>query len=308
MIEIESMVITMIDYRLLTFMDLHETMNYTKTASNLHITQPAVTQHIKYLERKYQVSLFHYERKHLELTKEGEYLYQHALTLLANAEKLLEDIQHVSDETERIRMGATMTIGEYLVPQFLIALYDKNPSLDLQLTLENTELLLEEVREGNVDFALIEGLFNKEEFHTQLLKKEEMVLILPPHHELLEKKIIHVEDLLKERIFVREPGSGTRDVFVQALAQYNLSLHNFDSCVQINHINMIKKLVEGGLGISFLYQSAIAKELDNGSLVTRKVRGFRLMREFNMVSLKASIYNHQYDQYFQYFKSLIEEV
>lgn len=297
----------MIDYRLLTFMDLHETMNYTKTASNLHITQPAVTQHIKYLERKYRVSLFHYERKHLEITKEGEYLYAHALTLLANADKLLEDILHVSDAKERIRMGATMTIGEYLVPQFLIALYEKNPSLDLALTLENTELLLDEVREGNVDFALIEGLFNKEEFHTQLLKKEEMVLILPAHHELTEKKVLRVEDLLRERIFVREPGSGTRDVFVQALAQYNLSLHNFAHCVQINHINMIKKLVEGGLGISFLYESALKEELANGTLVTRKVRGFRLMREFNMVSLKDSIYNFQYDQYFQYFKALLED-
>lgn len=297
----------MIDYRLLTFMDLHETMNYTKTAQNLNITQPAVTQHIKYLERKYQVKLFHYEKKHLQLSKEGEYLYHHALTLLANADKLLEDIQHVGDEQETIRMGATMTIGEYLVPQFLIALYEKNPALDLQLTLENTELLLDEVRNGNVDFALIEGLFNKEEFHTRLLKKEEMILILPPNHPLLERKIIKIEDLLQERIFVREPGSGTRDVFVQALAQYNLSLHNFAHCVQINHINMIKKMVEGGMGISFLYESAVNEDLANGKLETRKVRGFRLMREFNMVSLKDSIYNAQYDEYFDYFHSLLQE-
>lgn len=296
----------MIDYRLLTFMDLHETMNYTKTAQNLHITQPAVTQHIKYLEHKYQVNLFHYEKKHLYLTKEGEYLYHHALTLLSNAEKLLDDIQHVSDERETIRMGATMTIGEYLVPQFLIALYEKNASLDLHLTLENTELLLDEVRNGNVDFALIEGLFNKEEFHTQLLKKEEMILILPKGHELLDRKIIKVEDLLSERVFVREPGSGTRDVFVQALAQYNLSLHNFAHCVQINHINMIKKLVEGGLGISFLYHSAVKEDLLSDKLETRKVRGFRLMREFNMVSLKDSIYNAQYDQYFEFFHALLQ--
>lgn len=297
----------MIDYRLFTFMDLHETMNYTKTAMNLNITQPAVTQHIKYLEQKYQVKLFHYERKHLSLSVEGEYLYQHALSLLANARKLEHDIRHVQDEKENLRLGATLTIGEYLVPQFLISLYETKPYLDLNMRIENTEVLLDEVRVGSIDFALIEGLFDKEEFHTRLLKKEEMILILPSEHPLLDKKIIRIEDLLEYRILVREPGSGTRDVFIQALNQYNLSLHNFSSYMEINHINTIKKLIEGGLGISFLYRSAVKEELADGRLMTRKVRGFRLMREFNMVSLKDSIYNKQYDQYHAFFQQVLHE-
>ena len=297
----------MIDYRLMTFMDLHETMNYTKTAHNLNITQPAVTQHIKYLERKYGVHLFLYEKKHLQLTKEGEYLYQHALSLLANANKLLSDIRHVSDEKETIRIGATMTIGEYLIPQFLLALYEQKPQLDLQLMLENTETLLDSVRNGILDFVFIEGLFNKEEFHTRLLKKEEMVLILPKDHPLLSYKSIRLEDLLSERIFVREKGSGTRDIFEQELEQRNLSLSNFHSCVQINHINMIKELVEGGLGFSFLYESAVRQELAEHRLETRKVRGFQLMREFSMVSLKDSIYHAQYDHYYEIFKRLLNK-
>lgn len=288
-------------------MDLHETMNYTKTAVNLNITQPAVTQHIKYLEQKYKVRLFHYERKHLSLTLEGEYLYTHALSLLANATKLIQDIIHVHDEMESIRLGATLTIGEYLVPQFLIALFAVKPQLELKMQIENTEILLEKVREGHIDFALIEGLFDKEEFDTRLLKKEEMSLILPPDHPLLQKKVIYVEDLLPYRVLVREPGSGTRDVFVQALNQFNLSLHNFSSYMEINHINSIKKLVEGGLGISFLYQSAIEEELKDGRLVSKKVRGFRLMREFNMVSLQDSIYNKQYDSYHNFFLQVLHK-
>lgn len=295
----------MIDYRLYTFMDLHETMNYTKTAANLQMTQPAVTQHIKYLEHKYHVPLFHYERKHLRLTKEGEYLYTHAQSLIANADKLLHDIQHVSDAKETLKMGATMTIGEYLVPAFLLELYRKNPDLDLQLTLENTDMLLDDVRSGKLDFAFIEGLFNKEEFHTSLLKKEEMLLILPIDHPFLKRKTITIEDLLSERIFVREPHSGTREIFIQELAQANLSLDNFAQCTQISHINMIKEMVQGGMGISFLYESAIREELAQHKLATRKVKDFQLMREFNMVSLKDSIYHDQYDAYFAFFKSLI---
>lgn len=299
--------ICMIDYRLFTFMDLHETMNYTKTAMNLNITQPAVSQHIKYLEQKYHVRLFRYEKKHLMLTSEGEYLYTHALTLLANAYKLAQDIQHVNDEQESIRLGATLTIGEYLVPPFLLALCQKNPQLELKMTIENTEVLLEDVREGNIDFALIEGLFDKEEFETRLVKKEEMILILSKDHPLVDKKVIRIEDLLKNRILVREPGSGTRDVFVQALSQYNLSLHNFSSYMEINHINTIKKLVEGGLGISFLYKSAVLDELKDGRLISKKVRGFHLMREFNMVSLRDSIYNKQYNEYHRYFLEILHQ-
>ncbi len=292
----------MIDYRLMTFMDLHETMNYTKTASNLNITQPAVTQHIKYLERKYNVSLFHYSRKHLELTKEGEYLYRYALNLLSNADQLLQELQHLSDPKETLKMGATLTIGEYLLPSLLIALYDRNEDLDLQLTLENTELLVKDVRDGKLDFALIEGLFNKEEFHTSLLKSEEMVLILPPNHPLVHRKTITIDDLLDERLFVREPGSGTREIFTQALGENNLSLDNFAKCTQISHINMIKEMVQGGTGISFLYESAVRKELADQTLATRKVKGISLMREFNMISPKNSIYHEKIDAYFAFFK------
>lgn len=295
----------MIDYRLFTFMDLHETMNYTRTANNLNITQPAVTQHIKYLEQKYQVHLFHYERKKLSVTPEGEYLYTHALALMANASKLEKDIKHMMDEKETLRFGATLTIGEYLAPRFILELFKSKPELDLCMTIENTEGLLERVRDGNIDFAMIEGLFNKEEFNTRLIKKEEMILIMPANHPLVERKLIRIEDLLPYHVLVREKGSGTRDIFVQALNQFNLSLHNFSSYLEINHINSIKKLVEGGLGISFLYKSAVLAELEEGTLVTRKVRGFHLMREFNMVSLCDSIYNKQYDVYYQFFMQLL---
>ncbi len=295
----------MIDYRLLTFMDLHETMNYTKTAQNLHITQPAVTQHIKYLERKYKVRLFHYERKHLELTKEGEYLYRYARSILSNTEQLLQELQQLSDPKEKIQLGATLTIGEYLLPEMLIALYERNNELDLQLTLENTEMLVKDVRDGKLEFALVEGLFNKEEFHTSLLKKEEMILILPTNHPLVHQKTITIDALLKERLFVRESGCGTREIFIQALEQNNLSLDNFAKCTQISHINMIKEMVQGGTGISFLYESAVRKELEEKRLATRKVKNFSLMREFNMISMKNSIYREQIDSYYSFFKECL---
>lgn len=296
----------MIDYRLLTFMDLHETMNYTKTAQNMNITQPAVTQHIKYLEQRYNVKLFHYERKHLELTPEGEYLYAHSVALLSNATKILEEIRHVGEESVCIKMGATLTIGEYLLPTFMLHLNKTYPQIDFRVKLDNTEGLLEEVRKGNLDFAMIEGIFNKEEFHTKLLKKDEMILILPNNHELLEKKVIKIEDLLNYRILVREVGSGTRDVFVRALQQLNLSLHNFIDCMEINNINTIKKLVEGGYGISFMYKSAVLEELKDSRISTCKVRNFRLMREYNTISLKDSIYNNRVDEYHALFSEVID--
>lgn len=294
----------MIDYRLLTFMDLHETMNYTKTAQNLHITQPAVTQHIQYLERKYHVQLFHYEKKHLECTKEGEYLYQHALSLVSGADKLLQELRYVGDERETIHMGATMAVSENLVPQFLSALYQRNPKLDLHLTLADTEVLLKAVREGNVDFAWVEGIFDKSEFRTHLLKKEEMILVLAKDHPLVQRKIVRLEDLLKEHLFLREEHGKNGDVLTQKLAQHNLTPHNFADCTSINQIAMIKKLVANGLGITFLHESAVQEELVNHTLVTRKVKGFKLMREFNMIAQKHSIYQRQYDAYFKFFKQL----
>ena len=294
----------MIDYRLLTFMDLHETMNYTKTAKNLHITQPAVTQHIQYSERKYHVQLFRYEKKRLACTKEGEYLYRHALSLVSGADKLIRELSHICDECETLRIGATMSIGETILPQFLLALYCQKENLDVELSIGNTEKLIKEVREGSLDFAWIEDRFDKEEFHSHLLKREAMILIMPDAHPLLSRKTLRMEDLLGERLFILEQDGAA--VFEQALTQCNLSLQSFAACTQIPQLSMIKRLVEGGGGIAFLYESAVREELAMHKLATHKVMGFKPIRDFHMIAQKHSIYLRQYDAYFKFFKQSLK--
>lgn len=294
----------MIDYRLLTFMDLHKTMNYTKTARNLHITQPAVTQHIHYLERKYHVQLFHYEKKHLECTKAGEYLYQHALALVSGADKLLQELAHLHDERETIRMGATMSVSESIVAPFLSALYERNPQLDFQFTVGDSQKLIRAVCEGSVDFAWIEGRFDRTQFRSHRLKKETMVLVLPNDHPLLSRKTISIADLLKEHLLVLNQDD---DVLASVLAQHNLSLQNFATCTCIPQLSLIKQLVAHGAGIAFLYEGSVREELAAHKLATRKVKGLALMREFHMIAQKDSLYHRQYDAYFKLFKQTLTQ-
>ena len=104
----------MLDFRLFTFLTLCETMSYTKAADRLHLTQPAVTQHVKYLEREFGAPLFHYASKSLSLTPEGELLRQYAVAVRADSEKLRELIGKKKKRNRKLVFGATLTIGEYL--------------------------------------------------------------------------------------------------------------------------------------------------------------------------------------------------
>ena len=180
----------MIDFRLKTFINLCETKSYTKTAKNLSITQPAVSQHIKLLEEKYNLKLFDYVSKKLVLTQEGiDFLYnvQKLQTMSINIEHHLKDS---SKKNKSLVFGATRTIGEFYLPKYLkdyIKLYPKD---NISMIVNNTKFLLENLNKGNIEFAIIEGHFNKAEYDTYLISKEKLVVVASPLNKLALKKSI----------------------------------------------------------------------------------------------------------------------
>ena len=177
----------MIDFRLKTFIDLCETKSYTKTAKNLSITQPAVSQHIKLLEEKYNLKLFDYMSKKLVLTQEG-------IDFLCNVQKLqtmsINIEHHLKDSSTRHKslvFGATRTIGEFYLPKYLKDYLRLYPKDNLSMVVNNTKFLLENLNKGNIEFAIIEGHFDKAEYETYLVSKEKLVAIASPLNKLTLK-------------------------------------------------------------------------------------------------------------------------
>lgn len=296
----------MLNFRIETFINLCETKNYTQTAKNLCITQPAVTQHIKYLEKKYNLKLFNYAGKILTLTDSGEKFLDHVLKLKAFSLIVEKDLSRGNESCQSLDFGATRTIGEFLMPNVLKEYMTKYPKTNISMIVENTQLLIDALMKGKIEFALVEGHFNRADFETHLISKEEFVMVVSPNNELSKYKTLSLEDLLNERIIVREAGSGSRKIFETVLYENNYSLNNFNHFIEIGNINAIKTLVKNNIGISFMYKRAVEQELISGELVAINIENIKFYREFNLIFLKNSILASKYIEFFNFILSVLK--
>jgi DNA-binding transcriptional LysR family regulator len=230
-------------------------------AERLHLSQPAVTKQIQALEQSLQTKLFTYDGHTLHKTEKCLLLERYAIT----QQYQFEELQLAIAEKERslLRIGATKTIGDYVLIDAIKG-YLQDPSHEMSLVVDNTKHLLQMLDENQLDFAIIEGTFSKTKYDSYLLRMEPFVGICAKDHPLCGKHI-PVEDLLKETIIVREEGSGTRRIFEERLLASGYELNDFSRTVSISSFVAIKALVAAGIGISFVYDSVVAKDENIGT-------------------------------------------
>lgn len=249
-----------------TFLTVCRTLNYTRAAEELHITQPAVSQHIAFLEREYGATLFTYRRKRLELTKAGLMLRDALSTMTHDEAMLRERVSAVASGTAvELRVGMTLTAGEYLAAAPLAGYLAGRPDIRATVRSGGTQHLLDLLDRGEIDCAFVEGLFDRSAYAWDVFRTERLVCVCAAGHQFARKPRT-VEDLLGERLVTREPGSGTRAVLSNALAARNLSIEGFADTIIAESIGVIKVLVAHDLGISFLYEAAVQREVQEGSL------------------------------------------
>jgi len=275
----------MLDNRLYTFLTLCETGNYTRTAEKLNMTQPAVTQHIQFLEDYYQVTLIAGKGKDFSLTKEGKALQEYAKTLKANSERILPLLHRIKNRAKPLNFGATLTIGEYMIPPVLYRIFKEDPETDITMVVENTDILQKMLWEGKIDFALLEGNFDRNQYESKLISDEEFIGVCSPQNETASKAT-DLEDLLDQNLILREPGSGTRDILEQALYNRNLSIKDFKRKIEIGNMNAIKELCHQNIGITFMYREAVKKELYQGYLKEIPLQNFKISHPFSFVYLR----------------------
>ena len=272
----------MLDYRIETFLTLYEQMNYRKTAELLNMTQPGVTQHIHHLEEFYGVKLFSYTGRQLTRTRQAELLKRHFDSVRAEEAALRDGF--VQTHGVHLRLGATKTIGEFvIVPAVREFLRQKGHGLDL--TVDNTENLLALLSRGELDFAVIEGVFDKEKHPHHLFKRERFVGICGKNHRFAYKTVA-LESVFQEDLIVREKGSGTRMLLQQAVADRGYSLERFCRCSSVSNFSVICELVAKNGAITFAYEP-IAHCRDD--LATFDVEDMQIRGEFNFVYANTEV-------------------
>lgn len=285
----------MIDSRIETFLTLCRVMNYRKTAEELNMTQPAVTQHIHYLENAYGCKLFIYDRKNLKMTEAAEKFKRYAENVLYQEKKLRMQLQ--APAGCHLSIGATKTIGEYVIGEHVSG-FLKDASNRISVNVDNTEHLLRLLSDGEIDFALIEGFFDRKKFASRLYRREPFVGLCGREHRFAGR-IVSLEEIWDENIILREEGSGTRNIAAQMLAGSSHTFSEFRRITTISNFGLMTQLLERGEGITFAYRAIRAC---NPGLAEFAVHGWDALHEFNYVYLDTP-FSRQAVEYFDSFRA-----
>lgn len=290
----------MLDFRVETFLEVCKDLNFTHAAQRLNMTQPAVSQHIRWLEEAYGVPLFTCKGKKMQLTPAGEMLKNSAATMHHDILALKEKMKK-SSRNQLIKMGLTLTIAEFEIPGIAAAYLNYYPSASLHLSVANTEELLQELEDGKIDFALIEGNFPRNIYHHELYTHERYIAVCSSKDSLAEGTY-SLDDLLSHRLITREAGSGSRNILEHYLQMKGVQVESFDSLVETGSIGLIKQLVEQGCGISFLYRTAVKKELAEGTLCEIQMEDLDIVHDFTFIWRENSIFNNHYLEIYEKLK------
>jgi LysR family transcriptional regulator, transcriptional activator of the cysJI operon len=247
-----------------TFVTLVEVKNFTKTAELLLMSQPSVSLHIKNLEKEFQTQLFLRSPKYLKITPTGEILYDRSKKILTIYEQTKQDIlEHHNFIKGELKIGASFTIGEYILPSLLMDLQKDYPELELQVIIGNTEEIVQSVRLFQVDIGLIEGQTNEKELSVHPFLQDELFIISSNDHKLASKNEVTMTDLQNQAWITREVGSGTGEYLKHVIRSNGLKVK---SLLTISSNQGIKETVINGMGLSLLSRSVIERDVQHMNL------------------------------------------
>lgn len=284
----------MLDFRTETFLTVCQTMNFTAAARQLNITQPAVSQHIHFLEEQYHTSLFIYQNKQLFLTRSGEILRRHLLTMKNDEKAVMEELKNNITGIETLSIGVTMTIGEYAIVDKLAGFLIQHPEINIHLHYGNTLQLLKLLNSGQISMAIVEGNYPKEYYSHKKYSTEDYIAVCAASHHFMTDHHYTMNDLVHERLLVREEGSGTRNILEQSLMTHGLHISDFIHYIEIENMHTIIGLLKRDCGISFLYKIAVEKELHSGILKEIPLDDFKMQHDFDIIWEKHSVYSDKY--------------
>lgn len=247
------------------FCKVYENKSISKVASLEYISQPAVTKVIKKMEENYNTLLFNRERGRIIPTESGEKLYSLAKQITEMYKLSLDIIQHKKTQDTLLRIGASYTIGDYLLPEIINKFSVLYPTHKFNILISNTPKIISQLDNYEIDIALVESNFNGEGFKSKIFAQDDLIIVIPSDHHFDNGSEINLYDLKNEQMIWRELESGTRVVIENELKKCGI-LNEITSFLELGSIESIKKSVEVGLGISILPRISVVDELKYGTI------------------------------------------
>ena len=270
------------NFRLKVFRTVAHSLNFRKASEELFITQPAVTQQVKALEEELSISLFDRTKGKVTLTESGTVLAGYADRLKALADEAAQAVAEVSGtRTDELRVGASQTIGQYLLPNLLAGFRKDYPRVLLSGMSGNTDEVLTALAEHRIDLALVEGPNPRTDVRSEPFMEDHMVLVVPHDHEWADQDV-ELAELESVAFVTREHGSGSRRVVEEALEEAGLRVKDLHTTMTLDTTEGILSAVEAGLGIAFVSRWAVRNQLTLGTLRLARVKKLKLSRVFSV--------------------------
>jgi DNA-binding transcriptional LysR family regulator len=274
------------DFRLKVFFTVATRLSFTKAATELFITQPAVSKHIQELEETYKVKLFDRNGSKISLTQAGEQLLKQAKNIFEIYREIdFEMSAFIKEQYGMLRLGASTTISQYIIPPLLAHFHQEMQRIKVVLRNGNTEQIESALLNKEIETGIVEGQSKNKAIKYTPFLKDELVLVCNSTNQLVNKGEITKQDLLQLRFLMREQGSGTLEVIEHALKPLKIKMSDLIVEMQLGSTESIKSYLMNSNCVAFISIHAIEKELKNNELVILDVDNLIIERYFYIISL-----------------------
>ena len=275
-------------FRIRVFLAVADNLSFTKAASALFISQPAVTKHIKELENQLGITLFERRGNRITLTLAGEKVYKYARSSAMLYSELEHELSQLKDRYEgSLRIGASSTISQYVVPEVLASFHSQYPDIKLTLLNGNSFEMEQLLLDGKIDMALVENFSSSADFRYIRFLEDEIVAVAGSGSKIARNKQLNMKDLPDIPVVIREQGSGTLEVIDEYLKIQGLRLKNLRIILHLGSTEAIKNFLTTFDGMGLVSVRALKKELQLNSLSIIPFRDMKIQRHFRIVLPKG---------------------
>ncbi|MEE8379110.1 MAG: selenium metabolism-associated LysR family transcriptional regulator [Gammaproteobacteria bacterium] len=297
----------MADRRLNVFYHVARQLSFTKAAEILHMTQPAVTFQVRQLEEYFNTRLFDRTHNKIGLTEAGGRVFADAEKIFQLYDEMENSVRELTGEISGILiLGASTTIAEYMLPALLGDFKEKYPDVNIRLKVSNTDGIVRMVENNEIDLGVVEAPVANKNLAVEECRKDRLVAITPPGHELANQGKIQVKSILEYPFICREEGSGTREVIMEYLRDAGVDEGQLNIIMELGSLEALKGAVEAGIGISIISRATLIKEIKLGSVEVLELDP-PLERPFSFVHQKHKFRQRAMDELLDFARNYCEE-
>lgn len=271
------------------FIQVAKLGSFSKAAEKLYLTQPTISNHIQKLENELDIVLIDRKNKNINLTGAGELLYKYAIELINTRDKAKYSIEEYKGNIKGDLEITTSSIPEqYILPEIIIEFSKLYQNVTFTMNHKDSKAVCTQILDGQINFGIVGARYDNDALEFAPFYDDELVLATPntPEYDWNKDDHIKLASILNEKFIIRKEGSGTRLWLEEELKRKSCNLNSLNIVATIDSNELVKNMIELGLGISFISKLAIKKEVESNTIKSFRIEDLDLSRKFYFVYSK----------------------